>query len=100
MLDFLTLTNCRDFHRVTRLLKTYISGARYADRSNEISEFAAPGKRRCTVPDCKRKHYGLGYCSRHWQQHHAGIELPSPPVRTKISKIADQRKGAGKALDE
>lgn len=85
MLKFLRLTKCRSIERVTSLLETYTANARYADRLTDLSEFAAPGARSCSLPDCNRKHYGLGYCSRHWQQHRSGIELPSPPQRTRPS---------------
>jgi len=72
MLEFLALTKSRNIERINRLLEAYTSNARYADRLADLSEFAAPGQRSCSVPNCKRKHYGLGYCNRHWQQHRAG----------------------------
>jgi hypothetical protein len=80
MLEFLALTKCRNIEQVTGLLDAYTSNARYSDRSADLSEFAVPGQRSCSVPNCERKHYGLGYCSRHWQQHRAGI-LESPRVQ-------------------
>ncbi|WP_147383928.1 hypothetical protein [Noviherbaspirillum sedimenti] len=98
MLEFLVLTKCRSIERVTRLLEAYTSNARYADRSTDLSEFAAPGERSCSLPDCNRKHYGLGYCSRHWQQHRAGIELPSPPERTKSSSQPISTRASAKPL--
>jgi hypothetical protein len=72
MLKFLALTKSKNIEHVKCLLEAYTSNARYADRSTDLSEFAAPGQRCCSVPNCGRKHYGLGYCSRHWQQHRAG----------------------------
>lgn len=79
MLEFLALTKCRNIERVTRLLEAYTSTARYADRSTDLSEFAAPGQRSCSILGCNRKHYGLGYCSRHWQQYRAGVVGKSGP---------------------
>lgn len=72
MLEFLALTKCKKIEQVTRILQAYTSNARYADRSADLSEFAAPGQRSCLVLNCNRKHYGRGYCSRHWQQYRAG----------------------------
>lgn len=72
MLEFLALTKSKNIEHVTNLLEAYTSNARHADRLADLSEFAAPGQRCCSVPNCGRKHYGLGYCSRHWQQHRTG----------------------------
>lgn len=82
MLDFLKLTRCRNFDKIARMLEDYTADSRYDNRELGIRP-PALNERICSVPGCFRRHYALGYCSRHWQQYRAGNVMPIPPQRSR-----------------